>query len=268
MAPTFLSAIKESKGPILGCVVTIASPITGQIVARSGCTWCMIDMEHSPLAAEQTTRLVHSIIAASAGQCVPIVRIPSHGVEWVKWALDSGAAGIIIPMVNTKKEAEDIINRAVYPPGGARSYGPFNAPYADLDPKATAATYFAKAKDIAIIPILESKQGLENAEEILSVKGITGAFVGPNDLRLSLGLSAGRDGPEPLFVDALKKIMEVGKRLGKPIGSMGVGQEVARKRTEIGMDFLLCTLDASALATGLADDINAATHGGAGSTKL
>jgi len=262
MGRTFLSAIKETNGPIIGCVVSLPATISGQITARSGMDFVMIDMEHSPHSALGATQLVHSIAAASAGHCVPIIRIPSHGVEWVKWALDSGAAGIIIPMVNNRQEMEGIITRAVYPPGGQRSFGPFNAPYADQDPKSTMQSYYTKAKtDVAIIPIIESREGVENAEAILSVEGVTGCFIGPFDLRLSLGLPGGIDGPEPEFKDALKKVISVGKKLGKPIGSMGIGADNCKNRTEIGMDFLLSSIDSAALGAGLAKDIEAAKEG-------
>jgi len=261
MARTFLSAIKETKGPLLGCVVTLPATLAGQVVARSDMDFVMIDMEHSPYTAQQATQLVPSISAASAGRCVPIVRIPSHGVEWVKWALDSGAAGIIIPMVNTAEEMEGIIKRGVYPPRGQRSYGPFNAPYANPDPKSTMASYFANSKDVCIMPIIESKEGVENAEAILGVDGVAGCFIGPFDLRLSLGVPGGIDGPEPVFNDALQKVLSIGKKLGKPIGSMGIGEEVARKRTEIGMDFLLVSIDAAALGAGLNSDYQTAAKG-------
>jgi 2-keto-3-deoxy-L-rhamnonate aldolase RhmA len=67
--------------------------------------------------------MVHATVSASQGSCIPVVRVPSRGVEWIKWALDSGADGVIIPMINNKEEMDLIIKRAIYPPGGARSNG-------------------------------------------------------------------------------------------------------------------------------------------------
>jgi 4-hydroxy-2-oxoheptanedioate aldolase len=190
-------------------------------------------VQYSP---EQATNICHAVVTASMGQCLPVIRVPSHDVAWIKWALDSGAAGIVIPMVNTASEMRQIINRAVYPPVGARSFGPFNAPFANLNPASGFPEYYQKAKSgaVAILPIIESSEGVKNVEDILSVPGVTGVFIGPYDLRLSLGVPGGIDGPEPIFVDAVEKVVATAKKLGKVVGSMGVGEEVARKRANQG----------------------------------
>lgn len=179
---TFVSAIKANNGPIMGSVLTFPSTIAAKLAARSGLQWVMIDMEHSPHTAGQATEICHAVLTASQGACLPIIRIPSHGVEWIKWALDSGAAGIIIPMVNTADEMKAIINKALYPPHGARSWGPFHAPFGSLDPSVGFPEYYQRAQSgqIAILPIIESREGVENAEAIMSVEGVTGVFVGPS----------------------------------------------------------------------------------------
>ena len=230
-----------------------------KIVARSGFDWVMIDMEHAPYTVEQMSNLVHAIVGASAGQCLPIIRIPSHDPEWIKWALDSGTAGIIIPMIQTAQEMKEVVQAARYPPVGNRSFGPAYAAYGDIDPTADRMAYFRRALDgeVAILPIIESAQGLQNVEEILKVPGVTGAFLGPQDLRLSLGLSPGQ-GNEPAFVAALDRVMNAGKAVGKPIGSMGIGMDEVRARTAAGMKFLLCSLDGMAFQAGLSKDLKAA----------
>ena len=267
---SFVSAIKTARGPLIGSVLTFPAPLCAKLAARSGLQWVMIDMEHATYSAETATNIVHAVIAASQGRCLPIIRVPSHGVEWIKWALDSGAAGIIIPMVNSGAEMKEIIDRAVYPPGGSRSFGPFNAPFSHLDPAAGFPEYYQRAKSgaIAILPIIESRQGVQNAEAILSVPGVTGVFIGPYDLRLSLGVPGGIDGPEPVFVDALEKVIATAKKLGKVVGSMGVGEEIARKRTEQGMDFLLSSLDYNALVRGYKSDLEDARRGITSASKL
>ena len=273
---TFESAIKASKGPILGSVLTFPSTITAKVAARSGLQWVMIDMEHSPQSAGQVTDLCHAVLTASQGACLPIIRVPSHGVEWIKWALDSGAAGIIIPMVNNKEEMEAIINKALYPPRGARSWGPFHAPFGSLDPSVGFADYYERAQsgDIAILPIIESREGADNVEEIMSVDGVTGVFVGPSDLRLSMGGVAA--GPIPGRVQkveddwngAMDKIVATGKKLGKVVGSMGIGSEFCRAQTARGMDFLLSSIDYNALASAYKSDLANARAGIERATKL
>jgi 2-keto-3-deoxy-L-rhamnonate aldolase RhmA len=195
MKQTFLTSVRE-RGPLLGSFLIFNIPYAAQLLARCGFDWLMIDMEHSPLSAQEATNMVHATVSASQGSCIPIVRVPSHGVEWIKWALDSGADGNIIPMVNNKEEMDLIIKRVIYPPGGARSSGPFRTPFANLDPASTMADYRTQTvKDTAILPMIESVEGVQNAEAIMSTENINGVFIGPVDLRSSMGFH-GPDGDE------------------------------------------------------------------------
>ncbi|KAH7141870.1 Pyruvate/Phosphoenolpyruvate kinase-like domain-containing protein [Dactylonectria macrodidyma] len=256
----FVAAAKSQKRPLLGVAVTIPSFTVAQIIGQTGYDFAFIDMEHSPLSPETMTQLVHGIVSSSRGSCFPIVRVPSQGVEWIKWALDSGAAGIIIPMVNSRSEAESIIERAAYPPVGKRSFGPSSAPWALPDgPNGGVGAYFQRAQDrqIAILPMIESVEGLKNVEEITSVEGVSGVFIGPMDLRLSLGLSTA-DGEEPMYQSALDEIIRVSKARGLVVGSLSIGNEVARKRTQEGMDFLVVSTDASGITNGVKADMERA----------
>ncbi|KAL3474453.1 Pyruvate/Phosphoenolpyruvate kinase-like domain-containing protein [Aspergillus californicus] len=259
---SFQDAIRKSQHPLLGAILAMADTTVAKITARAGFQWVMIDAEHSPFSMAQVTELVHAVSSASGGKCLPLVRIPSHGTEYIKWALDSGAAGIIVPMVQTPEEMEDIIQRSCYPPRGTRSFGPYQAPFADPSTR-SFAHYYRKAQDqrIAILPILESRQAVRNAEAIMSVNGVTGAFIGPYDLRLSQGLPGGSDGDEAEFVDAVTQICRIGKRLGKPVGSMGSSEALARKTTHQGMDFLLVSFDYNALIVGYRAHLDAAKSG-------
>jgi 4-hydroxy-2-oxoheptanedioate aldolase len=248
---TFSEAIRLSKTPLLGTVLALASVPVAQLAAGVF-DWVMIDMEHSPLSAETATHIVHAVAAVSNGGCLPLIRVPAHGVEWIKWALDSGAAGIVIPMVNNAAEMEAIIDKAIFPPRGRRSFGPFNAAFGAGFAATDFGGYYKRAqrRDIAILPMIESAEGLANAEAIMSVDGVSGVFIGPYDLRLALGLPGGIDGTEKIFEEALEKICGLGRQLDKPIGCMGVGEHVAGRRAANGMKFLLTTVDNSAMLEG------------------
>lgn len=264
MARSFVGQIKSATGPLLGTVLTIPSPVIAQLAGLVEGEFVMIDMEHAPMTIDIVTQMVSAYTTASCGQKYPLVRIPSHGVEWVKWALDSGAAGIIVPMVNNEAEMRAIIDKAIYPPGGRRSFGPIYAPFAHPEgPSSGIAGYMARAKagEVALLPMIESKEGLQNVEEILSMPEVSGTFIGPADLRLSLGLSPAVDGTEPQFMEALERIRTVAKKHGKVVGTMGMTQEIAKKRAGEGMDFLLSTFDNGALMTGWGRDLAAARQG-------
>lgn len=259
--PTNLfQAITKSNGPLLGAALTIPSVFVAQIIGQTNCDFVFLDMEHSPMSPEMMTSLVHAITASSRSRVLTLVRVPSQGVEWIKWALDSGAAGVIIPMVNNRKEAEDIVSKGVFPPRGKRSFGPARAPWGLPDgAQGGVATYFQRAlkSEVAILPMIESAEGLENVEDILSVDGISGAFIGPMDLRLALGLP-GIDGAEAAYADALGRIVRAAKGNGKILGSLGLATETLQKFEQLGMEFLVAAVDTAALTGGITSSVSAA----------
>ena len=113
--------------PSLGAWLSLPSIPMARVMARLGFDWLTIDVEHSA----QNPALMADMVAtvADAGSSAPIVRIPFNSVEWFKWALDAGAWGIIVPMVNTREEAQQAVSWSKYPPTGTRSIGGIFAPY-------------------------------------------------------------------------------------------------------------------------------------------
>src|SRR3954470_22174290 len=113
--------------PTLGAWLSFPSISSARIMARISFDLLMVDMEHSA----QNPALMADIVAtiADAGTSAPIVRIPTNGVEWFKWALDAGAWGVIVPMVNTREEAQRAVEFTKYPPAGSRSIGGAFGPY-------------------------------------------------------------------------------------------------------------------------------------------
>lgn len=261
----FLSHVQNAdKRPVLGVGLSLHSLPVAQVAALSGAEFVFIDMEHSPLSAESATQMVHTVAATSRGSCHPLVRVPSHGVEWIKWALDSGAAGIIIPMVDDVTQMRAIIDRAVYPPAGRRSFGPFRAPYADPQgPGSGVPGYMERAyrRDIAILPMIESRAGLANVEDIAALQEVSGIFIGPWDLRLALGLPGGLDGDEPEFKQALQKIIGAAHRHNKPVGTVAMSEEMVHRRGLDGVGFVVASSDSSVLAAGFQSGLLAAGKG-------
>lgn len=224
------------------------SDLSAGLIGSSGYDCVIIDTEHTPMSSREATHVVHTVAAASNGTCSTLVRIPSHGVEWVKWALDSGADGIVVPMVNSEEEMRQIVQKARYPPLGQRSYGPIHAPFAAHNVPKTQKHYVeSKVPDVAVVAMLESADGVQNAQAILECQGVDGAFVGPFDLRLSLGLSGG-DGDEPLFLESLDKIVEAGKATGKPVGIFATSPASLQKRLSLGFDYIIYGTDSGLLA--------------------
>ncbi|ROT38300.1 Phosphoenolpyruvate/pyruvate domain-containing protein [Sodiomyces alkalinus F11] len=234
---TFASA--SPSAPLLGSYLMLSSTLLAYTLGGAGFDWVLIDMEHSPLSPADATALVHAVSVASRNKTVTFVRTPSSGVEYVKWALDSGANGIVVPMIQSREQAEAVVSHARYPPAGQRSFGPFYAPYANLAGDGTLTGYAAEtAKDVSVILMIESAAGVENAEGIMSTPGISGIFVGPVDLRLSLGLS-GPHGEEAAYLQALGKIAQLGQQLGVKVGIFVAQPDVMPRLQRLGYSYFL-----------------------------
>jgi 4-hydroxy-2-oxoheptanedioate aldolase len=213
-------------------------------MARLGFDWLVVDMEHT---AQNPTLMADMVaIIADAGTCAPMVRIPANSVEWFKWALDAGAWGIIVPMVNSAEEARRVVDWAKYPPLGNRSiggaFGPYGFGITDWP------SYARMANDEIIVTVqIESKPGLQNLDEILSVPGIDVAFVGPNDLHAQLGLTPSSDGAEPEFVDALERIKEGAHKHHVALGIFAGNGKIAAERVRQGFQMVTVTTDISSM---------------------
>src|SRR2546421_3186480 len=149
--------------PALGAWLSLPSVPSARIMARLGFDWLVVDMEH----CAQNPVLMADMVAtiADAGTCAPIVRVPTNSVEWFKWALDAGAWGVVVPMVNTREEAERAVSWTKYPPVGTRSIGGIFASYGFGT--VNRGEYAAAANnEILTIIQIESPTAIANLDEI------------------------------------------------------------------------------------------------------
>ena len=164
---------------LIGTVVTLSAPQVPEILAQSGFDWLFVDGEHSPLSSSDIEGIVRS-----AGLCPCLVRIRDQSEASIKSALDSGAAGIIAPFVNTAEEAKRIVTLCRYPPEGCRSMGVSRANGYGMQ----FQDYLRRANsDTSVIVLVEHVDAVKNIESIVRVAGIDAVFVGPYDLSASLG---------------------------------------------------------------------------------
>ena len=230
--------------PVLGAWLSLPSVPSARIMARLGFDWLVVDMEHTAQNPVLMADMVATI--ADAGTCAPIVRIPGNSVEWFKWALDAGAWGVVVPMVNTREEAQRAVEHAKYPPAGTRSiggaFGPYGFGITDW------ADYAQTANDETLVAVqIESARALQNLDEILSLPGIDVAFVGPNDLHAQLGLTPSSDGAEPEFVDALERIKSEARKHHIALGIFSSDGEAAVERVRQGFQMISVTTDISSM---------------------
>jgi 4-hydroxy-2-oxoheptanedioate aldolase len=182
-------ALLRAGKPTVGTWLSLGNITAARYLARTGFDWLTLDIEHSLVGMETATHIFASI--ADAGG-VPLARVPSNRHDHIKRVLDNGAFGVVVPMVNTRQEAEDAVAAMLYPPAGTRSVGG-NVHALNFD--ASAADYYNRANDELLVVLqCEHIQAVENADAIFSVPGIDAIFVGPNDLAASM---RSKDGKPP-----------------------------------------------------------------------
>lgn len=219
--------------PSFGTWLSLNSVFAVRFMARVGFDWLTVDLEHSPTNWETAASMFGAI--ADAG-CVPLARVPRGDHDHIKRVLDSGAMGIVAPMVNTVEEARVIVAATKYPPVGNRSVG---GSLHALNFAATAGDYYAKANDeILVILQTESPAGVEQAEQIYSLPGVDAIFVGPNDLAANMRKPDGREASKDEFEATMQRILAVGKKVKTPVGLHTQSPEDALRRAAEGWQFI------------------------------
>lgn len=224
----------------LGITVSIGHPDITDILGKIGFDYINFDTQHTPLNVETVQRMMQ---AMSYSQTTPIVRVQWNDFAMINRALDIGAHGIIVPLVNTKEDVAKALQYATYPPKGMRSYGPRRAIMRDAEYMATAD------EEILVLPQIETKEAIDNIESILSVDGIEAFFVGPYDLSRSLGVFT--QWKHPIFEKTIEKIIEVAEKSGTKPGLLALIEdpETTMKRgfrlVNIGKDATFITRGAT-----------------------
>jgi 4-hydroxy-2-oxoheptanedioate aldolase len=172
---------------------------SAEVMAHRGWDSLTIDLQHGLIDYQSAVGILQAI---STTRTVPLVRVPWLDPAIIMKVLDAGAYGVICPMINSAAEAAAFVAACRYPPAGIRSCGPIRANiYAGPD-------YIANAnRTIVTTAMIETRSGLDNLEEILSVEGLDAIYVGPSDLSLALGCEPRLDPIEPVVVEAIEHIV-------------------------------------------------------------
>lgn len=195
---------------VVGSWMSLGDTGVAEIMARAGFDFLTVDMEHSAITLRDAQELIR--VVSLAGVC-PLVRLSSNDPTQAKRIMDAGAAGVIVPMVNSEAEARAAVAAVKYPPAGRRSAGLSRAQ--DYGPGFDA--YFAAANTDGLVVVqIEHADAVEQADAILSVPGIDAYLIGPYDLSASLGLAGQLD--HPRITSALDKVREVARKRGVPAG--------------------------------------------------
>ena len=255
--------------PSIGTWLSIASPEAAGLVARLGFDWLTVDAEHNPIDILTLARMFSAI---SAWGTAPIVRIPWNTPENFKRVLDAGAWGVVVPMVNSREEAEQAVEATRYHPHGNRSVGGSGGA---MSFRAESSEYYARANDeILLVLQIEHEQGVENCEEILSVPGVDACFIGPNDLAASMGRGLGTplESDDPPVVAAIDHILQTARNAGVAPGIHTSGVAGINMRIEQGFQYLALASESRYMVASLTEALAAVnwtsstrdTPGGAG----
>jgi 4-hydroxy-2-oxoheptanedioate aldolase len=249
-----------SGGETLGLWLSLPSFVSAEITARQDVDYVCVDLQHGVNDYLVAASMVQAIELAGG---TPIVRVPWNEPGIIGKVLDAGAHGVVVPMVNTREQAEAVVRSVRYAPDGSRSWGPVMAGMRHDDNKAWAAA------SVAAIPMIETEEAIANLDEILSVPGVDAIYVGPADLSISLGLAPYSNDGNPVFDDALAKIVAACQRHDVVPGIHATGPLTPRRR-EQGFRMITVTSDALAIRAGYASELAAARGEGheSGSSKL
>lgn len=239
---------------LFGTWATMPSSFSAELMAREGADYVCVDNQHGLLDHSDT---VPMLAAIEAGGSVPIVRVSWNDPPRIMAALDAGAYGVIVPMVNHAEEAQRAAAACRFPPRGMRSYGPVRARYVmgTTDPDGL--------NDIVCIAMVETADGLKNLDEIVTTDGIDAVYIGPSDLALGVGQ---KPGPRPYddLAEPLGLIRAACRRHGVAVGIHALNGDAAARYAEDGYDMITVVSDASLLAGAVAANLRTARRGANG----
>jgi 2-keto-3-deoxy-L-rhamnonate aldolase RhmA len=213
---------------VYGTWITLESPIVAEMMSGQGFDYFVIDTEHAPLDMITVQTLIQAMRQDT--KTTPIVRVWWNDLVPIKRALDIGAFGILVPWVNTKKEAEMAVKATRYAPEGLRGCGPRRAGMFDPDYLKTAD------EEIIVIVQIETKKAVTNIEDICSVDGVDVTYIGPADLSASYGHIGNMSHPE--VQKAIDRVYDITKSAGMATGIHQASGLTIKKRIEKGYNFI------------------------------
>jgi 4-hydroxy-2-oxoheptanedioate aldolase len=222
--------------------LSVSHGFTAEVMARQGFDALVIDMQHGLTDMNDVWPMLQAI---SQTDTVPVVRVPWNDPATIMKALDLGAYGILVPLINTAEDAAKAVAACRYPPVGMRSSGPVRAVHYG------GADYVAKANDeIVVMAMIETKEGIANLDAICATKGLDAVYIGPADLSFALGLPPRGDNPDPLHMATCDKILAAAHKAGIKCVMHCASAAFASGAVKRGFDMVMLTSDLSCMIAG------------------
>ena len=230
-----LLEIWKSNKPVINAWLSIPNSFTAEAFGKMGWDSITIDMQHGQNDYQSSIAMLQGL---SRSESLPMARVPWSEPGIIMKMLDLGVMGIIAPMINTKDDCEKFVSYCYYPPNGQRSFGPMRAQLVH------GSNYFNRANEnIVSFAIIETKQAVENLDEILSVPNLTGVYIGPADMSSSYGLQPKFDVKEDPVFSNIKLIAKKAKEHGKIAGIHNGSTDYAKEMIKIGYKFVTILSD-------------------------
>ncbi|MEM9434013.1 MAG: aldolase/citrate lyase family protein [Pseudomonadota bacterium] len=235
--PSLKTKLHSSEDRITMHLCTIPTPAVPQAMAAAGADSVLIDLEHGAVDYASA----HAMIAATSGsKCAPLVRIAEIDAALAKRALDLGAEGLVFPLIRTAQDAREAVACLRYPPNGKRGFGPF---LAHSRWQTSLMDYRDEIEDqLVCVLLIETKDAVENIEEICAVDGIDLIIPAQFDLSTDLGIPGQFEHPD--FIAALERVEAAARAAGLPLGNIAMTQDQATRwfdrgyRVIAGVDIL------------------------------
>lgn len=240
MANTLKEILQNGK-PAVGTWLACSDPYFVEMMADLGFDWLIIDMEHIPISQEGLRTM---LMACKGSQSTPVVRVANNSREYIQAALDLGAQGVMVPMVNSRSDAERAVEFSRYPPLGRRGFGPIRAGYYGKN----EAGYRKGANEETLLFVqVETPEAATRAEEILQVEGISGLFIGNGDLANFMNDGKVGSAAVQKVVDDLIKLAN---RRSVPVGLPTWSPAECSRYAQLGAQLLTIGSDMRFAATG------------------
>lgn len=233
--------------PMTGAWATMPDPVAAEVLGRAGFDYVCVDQQHG-LVDDST--MVPMLQAVDASGAASLVRVRWNEPPAIMSALDAGAAGVVVPMIQTPADAEAAVAACRFPPRGQRSYGPVRARevMGSSDPDVV--------EQVVCIVMIETAPALASLDEILATPGLDGVYIGPSDLALCLGEKPGST--SELFRSTVATVLEACRRHEVAAGIHTASGEEARSYLEQGFDFVTAVSDAGLLGRAARAELAAA----------
>lgn len=224
---------------LIGCWMSLGSPISTEVVGVAGFDWLLLDAEHAP---NDVLTLIPQLMALKDSPSAPVVRPPWNDAVIVKRLLDAGCHNFLIPMVDTADQARAAVAATRYPPQGIRGVSVSQR----SNRYGTVPDYFARINDaISLIVQIETRSAVAAAAEIAAVDGVDCLFVGPSDLAAAYG-HLGNPG-HPDVQAAIAQVQAAARGAGKPSGILAPVEADARRYLGQGMTLVAVGSDLGVL---------------------